>query len=240
MLSKKESYLVLKWFYFCSLLHLLPFSVSIQEGKLRRFQGWRFYLWMLIYGIAVAHWSFSLARVVGSMLSQKIVVAHVFHLLVAFDSLLVPLFFHPLIVSTFVMKGDLVCVVFNELFPAKNAGKGVSSRRRSWKELSILELLAAFSPIIPIGVAGSYTGVIIIMPDMPHLIVNSGLFHRFLESKFGIVAAFVSDIFSVLPWVFSIGFLLSVSCLVLLKLEADFMTSQKDLRYNAENYISQH
>ena len=235
MLSRKESRFVLKWFRVCSLLCLVPFYVSTKEGKLRNFEGRRFYIWVALYGVAVAHWSFGLVRFLGMVFFYPVAPTNVFHLLIQFDSLLVPLFFHSVIIFTVIWKADLVCLVFNELFPEVEGGMS-SGRKRPWNKLSLLELLAAFSPVIPIGVVGSYMGVIIVESGMQHLIINSSFLHAFRGWKLVITAAYISEMFDVAAWALNIGFLLSISCLVLLKLEADFTKSHNGLRYKNTGY----
>ena len=216
MLSIKESGLLFRLLKISSSAYLFPFVIDPKTGKLANLSERKKWIWILLYAIVLTHYAHGLIQFILLLtLRQDQIV--LFHLPPQFDGLIVPLFFHPVILSTYHAYGNMIVMVFNELYDKSSEEK---LKRPPWK-MSIQELLGRFGAVVvAYGCTALYTTMVIFLDDMAHLLMNNPWL-SFLKSSTALVMfAILSEAWSAAMWVFNACFFLSLNCLIPSKVEA--------------------
>ena len=230
MLSLEESSLLFRFLSFYSSAYILPFQVDRRRGKFEKFSGRKFKLWLCIYCVSLFLHAQELCRFLSHLVLRPDQVV-LFHLPAQYDGLILPLMFHPAIILIYCFNGELLVKVFNELFDSSSCPEDESKVRRSFRQLSVQELLVFGIEIIVCGAAIVYGVMVLFLNDMAHLLINiQGL--QFLKSStIPIILTTALEMWSVSMWIFNGGFLLSCNCFVLLKVDSDVTKLSQDIRY---------
>lgn len=225
MLTLDESKLLLNYLRFWSNLYIFPYRVSVSSGKFIQLTRSKMVVWRFLHLVSVLVCSYGLT-IVLYMLTLRHDEVILYHLPVQFDVTLVACIVHPTIAFAHISNGQIFTKIFNELYndAENNAG------RRLWTKLSLAELLVFGTAIVIIGVITFYMIMIVIQPNMCHLLINS----RFLASyrnNIGIrVLTYCIEIYFSALWLVNAGFLLSMNALVISKVGADLDNLHANLR----------
>ena len=226
MLSVKESSLLLGFMGLCSKLYFFPFTVDQKRGKINQFSEKNHRVWTLLYSVVITHYLNGLCQLLLLLaLRQDRVV--LYHLPAQFDAIIIPFMLHPVFIATYQFERDLLVKVFNELYD-ENSLKD-QGRRPPWK-LSIQELLAVGAGLIEFEVVVLYIGIIVVMPDMAHLMINNPVLEVLKSSAIAVTGATLLEMWTVVMWVPSLAFFLSLNCLVQSKMESMFISMRAALR----------
>ena len=139
MLSLEESGLLFRFLSFYSSAYIFPFEVDRTQGKLRKFSGRKFNLWLCVYSLALILYVQGLSRFL-SLLTFSPDQVVLLHLPAQFDALIAPLPFHLAIIMIYCFNRELLVTVFNELFNSCSTEEA-SKAHRPFREMSIQELL---------------------------------------------------------------------------------------------------
>ena len=91
---------------------IFPFEFDWRRGKLEKFSGWKFYLWLCNYLRAVLYYFQGLVRFLWLLVFRPEETV-LLHLPAQFDAMILPLVFHPLIIKIICFNPDLFVKVFN-------------------------------------------------------------------------------------------------------------------------------
>ena len=204
-----------------------------KTGKLKAFRRRQYITWILIYSLLMTNLIHGLSQFLLLLMFRRDEIV-LYHLPAQFDGTIIALMIHPVIITVFCFKRQVLATIFNELY---DGGYGSSSPRQLWNP-SVQELLAFGAQFIAAGAAILYTLMIIILNDMPHLLMNNPLL-QWLKPCTGIsiLISALLEAWSVSIWILNAEFLLSLSCLVMSKVESDIGKLLNNLRYEMAMWI---
>ena len=225
MLTIAESSLLFQSLKFFSSVCIFPFNVDKRFGKLKGLGERKHVVWNVILALLLLHYFHGLFQFVLLLTVRRDqIVLH--HLPVQFDGIIIPFLLHPVMIWVFHTRADILVKIFNELYDCDN---GVTTRRPLWK-LSVQEFLAlGFSVVMPVVIL-LYGGMVVILDDMAHLLINNAILLPLKSSALVVTIATVLEIWSVTMWTINIGFFMTCNCLVLAKMETALPKISAQLR----------
>ena len=229
MLSLEESNLFFRMLCFYSSAFIFPFQVDRRRGKLKTFSGSKFHLWLCLYIISLIIYVQGLARFLWLLILKREVI--LLHLPVQFDVMIAPLVHHPVIITIFCLNSDLFVKVFNEMYPHQSSHDDVSKPRRRFMQLLVQEQLISGIGFMTCGAAVFYGLMVVCLQDMSHLLINIEQIQFLKSSKIVILLTTLLETWSVAMWVLTVGFFLSLNCLVPSKVYSTLNKLSQDLRY---------
>ena len=217
MLTVEESDFLFTFLSCCSSLYVFPFHVDPHNGELRQFTGRQSLIWNLVFTFQSLHYMPGLIQFVLLLTIRRDQVV-LYHLPAQFDGIIAPLLLYPPIIFAFQREGGILVKVFHDLYDCDADDPGTRTRPL-WK-LSLHELLALGFCIVTPMAAIMYGGMVILLPDMAHLLINNPMLLSWKSSVLAVRTAALLEVWSVAMWVINGGFFLSLNCLVLSKVES--------------------
>ena len=230
MLSLEESSVFFQFLSSYSSAFIFPFEVDWRRGKLKKFCGWKFYLWLCVYSLAVIYYVQGLVRFLSHLMFRREEVV-LLHLPMQFDAMVLPLVYHPTIIMIFCFNSDLFVKVFNEIYDNDSGEDNVSKPYRRFRQLPVQGQLVSGIGFITCGVTVFYGLMVVLLNDMSHLLINFEKLQFLKSSTISVLLTTLPEIWSFGMWLLKIGFLLSFNCLVLSKVESTLNKLLQDLRY---------
>ena len=226
MLTVKESSFFFQYLSLFSSVYIFPFHVGKKYGKLKQFGGRKYLLWNTILMLQSLHYVHGLIQFVWLFTVRRDQIV-LYHLPVQFDGTIVPLLVHPAMIFAFQKHGDIMVKVFNELYDRADAA---AARRQPWK-FSLQELLALGFCISVAVQTVCYGGLVFLLDDMAHLLINNRMLQSLKSSALAVMIAGMLEMWSVAMWLVNVGFFMSLNSLVLSKMESALSKISALLRY---------
>ena len=226
----EESRLLFRMLSFYSSAFIFPFEVDQRRGKLRKFSGWKFCLWLCLYSLAVIYYAQGLVRFLSLLMFRPEEVI-LLHLPAQFNAMIVPLVCHPVIIAIFWFNLDLLVKIFGEMYDLNGSSEDRRKACRKWRELPVKENLISGVVHMTSGCVILYGLTVVFLNGMSHLLRNSEQLQCFKSSKIAVLLTNLLEIWSVAVWIVKLGFLLSCNCLVLSKVESILNKLSSDLRF---------
>ena len=215
MLTVQDSGLLFQFLSYCSSLNIFPFHVDQKRGTLREFKGRKYLTWNLVFMLQSLHYMHGLIQFILLLTTRRDKIV-LYHLPAQFDGMIVPLLLYPPIIFVFKGQGGTLVKVFHELYDCDVDGP--TTRRPLWK-LSLNEVLALGFCMVTPAAAVVYGGMVIILPDMAHLLINNPILLSWKSSIAAVMTATLFEVWVLAIWAINAGIFMSLNCLLLSKVE---------------------
>ena len=230
MLSLEESRPFFRLLSVYSRAFIFPFQVDRRRGKLKKFSGWKFHLWLCIYSMAVIYYAQGLLRFLSALMFRREEVV-LFHLPFQFNTMIIPLVHHSVIIMVFCLNADLLVMVFNDIYIEDDRrADSIKARRKFW-QLPAQEQLVSGTGLMFCGGIAFYGPMVVLLNDMSHLLINMEQLEFLKSSMVAILLTTLLELWSIAMWLLKLGFLLSCNCLVLSKVASMLAKLTRALQY---------
>ena len=227
MLLQAESDILFGYLRTISSLYVFPYTVDQDSGKIHAFGKRKYLLWVALYALLLVNFTHGLWQFVSILVFRKDQIV-MYHLPVQFDAVVCSFIFHPVIMTIIQRNRYDIEKIFNELYSSKDEQ---TVKRPLWK-LKFQDLLPLGAGPICVGAIAVYAGLIILMDDMAHLLLNNPMLKMSESCAVARTAIHVLlETPSVSMWILHIGFFWSMGCLVQLKVQLVLATASRKLRY---------